>query len=97
MAIRNRELSPKIKDVMLASPDIDVDVLRRQIAMIDAGPRPTNFFLFVSRDDRALGLSSFLARGSTRNRRARSDQGSIPLDTRRGRSACHRPDQLHLE
>ena len=66
MAIRNRELSPKIRDVMLASPDIDVDVFRRQIAMIDAGPRPANFFLFVSRDDRALGLSSFLARGSTR-------------------------------
>ena len=26
MAIRNRELSPKIRDVMLASPDINVDV-----------------------------------------------------------------------
>src|SRR5258708_17477394 len=34
MAIRNRELSPKIRDVMLASPDIDVDVFRRQIAEI---------------------------------------------------------------
>ncbi len=66
MAIRNRELSPKIRDVMLASPDIDVDVFRRQIAAIDAGPRSTNFTLFVSRDDRALGLSSFLARDSTR-------------------------------
>jgi len=66
MAIRNRELSPKIRDVMLASPDIDVDVFRRQIAEIDAGPRSTDFTLFVSRDDRALGLSSFLARDSTR-------------------------------
>jgi esterase/lipase superfamily enzyme len=51
---------------MLASPDIDVDVFRRQIAEIDAGPRTTQFTLFVSRDDRALGLSSFLARDSTR-------------------------------
>jgi esterase/lipase superfamily enzyme len=66
MSIRNRGLSPKIRDVMLASPDIDVDVFRRQIAEIDAGPRPAQFTLFISRDDRALGLSSFLARDSTR-------------------------------
>ncbi len=66
MSIRNRGLSPKIKDVMLASPDIDVDVFRRQIAEIDSEPRSANFILFVSRDDRALGLSSFLARDSTR-------------------------------
>ena len=66
MSIRDRGLSPKIRDVMLASPDIDVDVFRRQIAEIDAGPRPAQFTLFISRDDRALGLSSFLARNSTR-------------------------------
>ena len=66
MSIRNHGLSPKIRDVMLASPDIDVDVFRRQIAEIDAGPRPAQFTLFISRDDRALGLSSFLARDSTR-------------------------------
>jgi len=66
MAIRDRGLSPKIRDVMLASPDIDIDVFRRQIAEIDAGPRPAQFTLFIARDDRALGLSSFLARDSTR-------------------------------
>jgi esterase/lipase superfamily enzyme len=66
MSIRDHGLSPKIQDVMLASPDIDVDVFRRQIAEIDAGPRPAEFTLFISRDDRALGLSSFLARDSTR-------------------------------
>jgi esterase/lipase superfamily enzyme len=66
MSIRDRGLSPKIRDVMMASPDIDIDVFRRQIAEIDAGPRPAQFTLFVSRDDRALGLSSFLARDSTR-------------------------------
>jgi esterase/lipase superfamily enzyme len=66
MSIRNRGLSPKIRDVMMASPDIDIDVFRRQIAEIDSGPRPAQFTLFVSRDDRALGLSSFLARDSTR-------------------------------
>ena len=66
MSIRDHGLSPKIQDVMMASPDIDVDVFRRQIAEIDAGPRPARFTLFISRDDRALGLSSFLARDSTR-------------------------------
>ena len=72
MSIRDHGLSPKIRDVMMASPDIDIDVFRRQIAEIDAGPRPAQFTLFVSRDDRALGLSSFLARDSTAARRARS-------------------------
>src|SRR5271157_1812610 len=66
MAIRDRGLPSKIRDVMLASPDIDVDVFRRQIADIDVKPRTTQFTLFVSRDDKALGISSFLARDSTR-------------------------------
>jgi esterase/lipase superfamily enzyme len=66
MSIRDHGLSTKIRDVMMASPDIDVDVFRRQIAEIDAGPRPAQFTLFLSRDDRALGLSSFLARDTTR-------------------------------
>ncbi len=66
MSIRDRGLPSKIRDVMLASPDIDVDVFRRQIATIDASPRTTQFTLFVSRDDRALGLSSLIARDSTR-------------------------------
>ncbi|MGA9848223.1 MAG: alpha/beta hydrolase, partial [Roseiarcus sp.] len=66
MAIRDRGLPSKIHDVMLASPDIDVDVFRRQIAQIDVKPRTTQFTLFVSRDDKALGISSFLARDSTR-------------------------------
>jgi esterase/lipase superfamily enzyme len=66
MAIRDRGLPSKIREVMLASPDIDVDVFRRQIAEIDTEPRTTQFTLFVSRDDKALGLSSFLARDTAR-------------------------------
>jgi esterase/lipase superfamily enzyme len=55
MAIRNGHLPPKFKNVMLAAPDVDVDVFRSQIA--DMGnPRP-QFTLFVSRDDRALAVS----------------------------------------
>jgi esterase/lipase superfamily enzyme len=66
MSIRDRGLPSKIRDVMLASPDIDTDVFRRQIAEIDTAPRPTRFTLFLSQDDKALGISSFLARDSTR-------------------------------
>lgn len=55
MAIRERGLAPKIRNVMLASPDVDFDVFRRQIAEI--GIKPSLFTLFVSRDDEALAVS----------------------------------------
>ena len=55
MAIRNGRLPDKFTDIMLASPDVDVDVFRSQIAgMQEPHPRVT---LFVSRDDRALAVS----------------------------------------
>lgn len=56
MAIRDKRVSPKIKNVMLAAPDVDVDVFRRQL--VDLGPDRPNITLFVSQDDRALGFSS---------------------------------------
>ncbi|MEK1889266.1 MAG: alpha/beta hydrolase [Phyllobacterium sp.] len=55
MAIRNGALPAKFKNVMLAAPDVDVDVFRSQIA--DLGKQHPRFTLFVSRDDRALALS----------------------------------------
>jgi esterase/lipase superfamily enzyme len=61
MAIRNRAISPKIKDIMLAAPDIDVDVFRRQIAEIEANAKSPPVTLLVSQDDRALGLSQWVA------------------------------------
>jgi len=61
MAIRNKGLSPKIKDVMLASPDIDFDVFRREIAEIEKDGKAPPFTLFVSQDDKALGLSQLIA------------------------------------
>jgi len=61
MAIRNRGVSPKIKDVMLAAPDIDVDVFRRAIAEIDAEGKTPPVTLFVSQDDRALSFSRWVA------------------------------------
>lgn len=56
MAIRDGRVAAKIQNVILASPDLDVDVFRKQWeAMGDMKPK---FTLFVSRDDRALGISS---------------------------------------
>jgi esterase/lipase superfamily enzyme len=59
MAIRDGRVAPKIKNVILASPDIDVDVFGRQFQ--DLGDRHPKFTVFVSRDDRALAVSRFVA------------------------------------
>jgi esterase/lipase superfamily enzyme len=61
MAIRNRRISPKISDIMLAAPDIDVDVFRRQIAEIEASDKSPPITVFVSQDDRALEISRRIA------------------------------------
>lgn len=55
MAIRNGGLPAKFKNVMLAAPDVDVDVFRSQIE--DMGSPHPQFTLFVSRDDKALAFS----------------------------------------
>ncbi len=55
MAIRERGLPAKIKNVMLAAPDVDFDVFRRQAAELNV--RPSIFTIFVSRDDEALATS----------------------------------------
>ena len=66
MAIRNKTLPKKIGNVMLAAPDVDVNVFRRQIAAIDASGYHPPFTLFVSQDDDALAVSSRLWGGTTR-------------------------------
>jgi esterase/lipase superfamily enzyme len=55
MAIRNGRIPAKIENVMMAAPDVDVDVFREMIARMGE-PRPS-FTLFVSQDDRALAVS----------------------------------------
>jgi esterase/lipase superfamily enzyme len=55
MAIRDGKVAPKIRTVLLAAPDVDVDLAREQIAAM--GPARPNFTLFLSEDDRALALS----------------------------------------
>ncbi|MBX4872199.1 alpha/beta hydrolase [Rhizobium bangladeshense] len=55
MAIRNGQVASKINNVILASPDLDVDVFGRQFMSL--GKDRPHFTIFVSRDDRALALS----------------------------------------
>jgi len=59
MAIRDGHLPAKLHDVVLASPDIDGDVFRKQLERLGK-PRP-RISLFVSRDDRALDVSKLIA------------------------------------
>jgi esterase/lipase superfamily enzyme len=64
MAIRDKAIAGKIKNVMLAAPDVDFDVFRRQIATM--GEKRPNFTLFVSQDDAALRISTSIGGGQTR-------------------------------
>ncbi len=51
------DLDGKLGSVMLAAPDIDLGVFRQQVSRLDA----SRISVFVSRDDRALSLSSRIA------------------------------------
>jgi esterase/lipase superfamily enzyme len=55
----NRDLDDKLGNVVLASPDIDVDVFKKQ--MIRYGKPDKPFVVLLSGDDRALKLSSILS------------------------------------
>lgn len=55
MAIRDRRLSTKIRNVLLAAPDVDVDLARA--AFRDMGPARPKLTLFVAQDDEALAVS----------------------------------------
>ncbi|MBI1620665.1 alpha/beta hydrolase [Aquamicrobium zhengzhouense] len=54
-----KQSSLGLGDVVLASPDIDVDVFKSQLRRIGKPERP--FIVLISRDDRALLLSSIIA------------------------------------
>lgn len=64
MAIRHGRLPASIHNVILASPDIDVDVFATQWRALQGSS--AHFTIFVSRRDRALGLSRWLAGGVDR-------------------------------
>lgn len=64
MAIRDKRIAPKIKDVMLAAPDVDFDVFRRQVA--EMGALRPKFTLMTSQDDDALAASTLVGGGQIR-------------------------------
>ena len=63
-ALGNEDVLKKISPLVLASPDIDVDVFRGQLEYLR--PRPDPFIVFVASDDGALGLSERLRGGHAR-------------------------------
>lgn len=58
MGIRDGHVNAKIHDVILASPDIDIQVFAKQFA--EMGKPAPKLTIFVSQDDRALAASSFI-------------------------------------
>lgn len=64
IALRRGGVTRKISNLILASPDLDVGVFRRQVE--DMGPRRPQITLFTAQHDRALQASRFIARGATR-------------------------------
>ncbi|MBB4238888.1 alpha/beta hydrolase [Rhizobium esperanzae] len=59
MGIRDGRVNAKIHNVILASPDIDIDVFAKQYVELGA-PRP-KFTIFMSQDDKALAVSQFIS------------------------------------
>ncbi len=55
MAIRDRRVAPKIRNVILAAPDVDMDLARE--AFRDMGQNRPRLTLMVSGDDQALAVS----------------------------------------
>lgn len=73
----------RIGAVILAAPDLDIDVFKSQLRRI--GPRNNPFIILVSKDDKALKASSILAGGKQRvgryeDERELADLGVIVID-----------------
>jgi esterase/lipase superfamily enzyme len=64
VAMREKSIPAKVRNVILTSPDIDIDVFRRQF--IEMGPKHPHFTILASRRDKALGLSRWLSGGVAR-------------------------------
>jgi esterase/lipase superfamily enzyme len=63
-SLRPKPSGDKVKSVMLVAPDVDVDVFQAQLRRM--GTSIPQLSLFVSRDDKALGLSEFISGGVPR-------------------------------
>jgi esterase/lipase superfamily enzyme len=58
IAIRDGGIPPKIRNIMLADADVDIDIFRTQVA--EMGKKRPDFTIFVSQDDKALAASKIL-------------------------------------
>ena len=56
--------SGRLRNIMLAAPDIDIDLFRAQLSQIPEKDRV--FFIFVSKDDSALGFARTISGGVNR-------------------------------
>ncbi len=64
LAIRQGNLPPKLANIVLAAPDIDLGVFRTQLDAL--GPAQDRITIFAAQDDQALLVSRRLAGGSQR-------------------------------
>ncbi|MBB3134502.1 esterase/lipase superfamily enzyme [Rhizobium pisi] len=64
VAMREKSIPTKVKNVVLASPDIDIDVFRRQFT--EMGSKRPHFVILTSTRDKALEMSSWLSGGVSR-------------------------------
>lgn len=91
------EFNGKLNAVVLAAPDIDLDVFRTQLEVVGKRKRPT--ILLISSDDSALQFSRFLAGDVERVGGVRIDSpeaqaeiarlGLIVIDLTKGRAESH--------
>ena len=64
IGLEDHGVPAKIDNLILASPDLDIDVFRRQLE--DMGAHRPHITIFVSSNDRALRASKIIAGGITR-------------------------------
>ncbi|WP_245480749.1 MULTISPECIES: alpha/beta hydrolase [unclassified Mesorhizobium] len=64
IAMRDQTIPAKVRNVLFASPDIDIDVFRRQF--IEMGATRPRFTIFTSTNDKALQVSRLLSGGVRR-------------------------------
>jgi esterase/lipase superfamily enzyme len=64
MGIRNGALPGKIREVILAAPDIDIDVFKKQVPAL--GAKRPGITVMVSQDDKALAVSRRVSQSSAR-------------------------------
>lgn len=60
----NYNQGQQVDNIMLAAPDIDLDLFRSQMSLLPKSAR--NFYVFVSKDDKALGFSRRISGGVER-------------------------------